>query len=282
MYAEPHTPTALPGNKTTSINAKETSNDDQSSSAPSEYWPRSDSSDPEDGPGQSTTSSKLRRATNASKPSGTTRFFRAILQRFGRSYNKKYDFLPNDRSFSTRYFLSYSTGAFILPRLQNRGGNLATKRHPKSIVLGIDIEPVVPPFNLPNCRFQVMDFADKWSFDKGFDFVHLRMLGSLPRRMKQIGQSVAYPEAYRSSLRRAGFVNITERKYAVPINAWPPGKSLQKLGAMMMANILDIVDIISLPIFTNILGWSPEALENLLVDVRKEVQDPNIHTFMTL
>ncbi|KAI1500736.1 hypothetical protein F5X99DRAFT_230062 [Biscogniauxia marginata] len=83
-------------------------------------------------------------------------------------------------------------------------------------------------------------------------------------------------------LRKAGFSNITERKYAVPINTWPPGRHVQKMGSMMTTNFLTIIDVLSLPIFTEILGWSRQALESLLVDVKKEVGDPRIHSFMTL
>jgi len=56
------------------------------------------------------------------------------------------------------------------------------RRHPHSAVLGVDIDKIKPPYQLPNCRFQVTDFTEKWSYDVKFDFIHLRHLGNLPSR----------------------------------------------------------------------------------------------------
>ncbi|KAI0603109.1 S-adenosyl-L-methionine-dependent methyltransferase [Biscogniauxia sp. FL1348] len=318
-----------------------TSGDDRSSSAPSEFWPRSDSDTAEDeGP---TTSSKR---SYTGKSSGTTRFFRAILQRFGRSYNKRYEFLPNDIQEKNRNVLQHKImlevfdgrlhlAPVVKPRrvldLGTGPGDWVLgfgKRNPKSAVLGIDLERVHPEFELPNCRFQVFDFTERWMFGS-FDFIHLRMLGSLPsdevitsiydnlnpggwaeftewivilqspdhsidhtafykwnryiqKGMHKIGKSITYPLEYKNVLRKAGFSNITERKYAVPVNTWPPGKQLQRIGTMMTTNFLTIIEVLSLPIFTEILGWSRQAFESLLADVRKDVGDPRIHSFMTL
>ncbi|KAI8952413.1 hypothetical protein F4801DRAFT_230359 [Xylaria longipes] len=68
----------------------------------------------------------------------------------------------------------------------------------------------------------------------------------------------------------------------VPVNPWPPGKQLQKIGTMMALNINTILEPMSLPIFTGVLGWSPDALESLLIEVRKEIADVKMHAFMTL
>ncbi|KAI5926533.1 S-adenosyl-L-methionine-dependent methyltransferase [Camillea tinctor] len=318
-----------------------TSADDRSSSAPSDFWPRSDSDTAEDEP---STSSK--RSITGKSGGTTARFFRAILQRFGRSYNKRYEFLPNDLQEKNRNVLQHKIilevfdgrlhlAPVIKPRrvldLGTGPGDWVLgfgKRNPKSAVLGIDVERVHPEHELPNCRFQVFDFTEKWMFGS-FDFIHLRMLGSLPsddvitsiydnlnpggwaeftewivilqspdhsidhtafykwnryiqKGMHKIGKSITYPLEYKNALRKAGFSNITERKYAVPVNTWPPGKQLQRIGTMMTTNFLTIIEVLSLPIFTEILGWSRQAFEALLVDVRKDVGDPRIHSFMTL
>jgi trans-aconitate methyltransferase len=77
------------------------------------------------------------------------------------------------------------------------------KKNPKATVLGIDIEPVHPPYTLPNCRFQIMDATDDWAFDVGLDFVHVRMLGDLADKPRLV-QSIF------DSLNPGGWVEITE------------------------------------------------------------------------
>lgn len=81
-------------------------------------------------------------------------------------------------------------------------------------------------------------------------------------------------------MQRAGFARVTERKYSVPVNAWPSSPSLRQLGDMMTSNFLTILDAMSRPLFTGALGWSDERLDAFLDDVRKDIADTRIHSFM--
>ncbi|KAF2969556.1 hypothetical protein GQX73_g4019 [Xylaria multiplex] len=69
-----------------------------------EFWPQ-DSEDDSGGDGNGGIT--LKRSTTA-KTSSTTRKIRAILQKFGRSYNKSYDFLPNDVQEKDRNALQHN------------------------------------------------------------------------------------------------------------------------------------------------------------------------------
>lgn len=53
-------------------------------------------------------------------------------------------------------------------------------QHPKSEVLGIDVNPIEPEIPVPpNCFFKTADAEDDWAFagNKPFDYVHVRSLG---------------------------------------------------------------------------------------------------------
>ena len=53
-------------------------------------------------------------------------------------------------------------------------------QHPKSEVLGIDLQPVEPGTPVPpNCRFEVADADEPWTFAQGhkYDYIHIRSLG---------------------------------------------------------------------------------------------------------
>ncbi|KAI0486769.1 S-adenosyl-L-methionine-dependent methyltransferase [Xylaria cf. heliscus] len=311
---------------------------------PDEFWPQTDSEDDSGGDGGG--GNTLKRTTTT-KSGSTSRKLKAMLQKFGRQYNNHYDFLPNDAQEKDRNALQHDIVLEILdgklhlaPVVNARKvldlgcgpGNWPldfSTRNPKTLVLGIDIDPIRPPFNLPNCRFQVADFYDKWSYGFKFDFIHLRHLGNIPKKellitiyenlspggwaeftewvvaiqsthksvtetsfhkwlrywksgLKKMGKTVYYPLEYKRLLTEVGFKNVTERKYAVPVNPWPPGKQLQKVGSMMALNINTILEPMSMPVFTDVLGWSPDALESLLTEVRKELADVKMHAFMTL
>ncbi|ORY70106.1 TAM domain methyltransferase, partial [Pseudomassariella vexata] len=99
--------------------------------------------------------------------------------------------------------------------------------------------------------------------------------------LRKLGSSVFYPTEYKALLQKAGFDHVTERKHAAMTNPCYPGKSMQRLGALMTSNWMGVIEPLSVPVFAS-LGWSPEKTKSLLVDVRKEISDPRFHSFMTL
>ncbi|KAK7943154.1 S-adenosyl-L-methionine-dependent methyltransferase [Apiospora aurea] len=53
-------------------------------------------------------------------------------------------------------------------------------KNPACHVLGIDVEPVVPPFTLPNCAFETVDITKPWPFESKFDYIHARGVPDFP------------------------------------------------------------------------------------------------------
>ncbi|KAJ5106639.1 hypothetical protein N7456_003314 [Penicillium angulare] len=48
--------------------------------------------------------------------------------------------------------------------------------YPEAEVVGIDLSPIQPSWVPPNCRFEVDDFEQPWSFSSPFDYIHGREL----------------------------------------------------------------------------------------------------------
>ncbi|KAI1125067.1 S-adenosyl-L-methionine-dependent methyltransferase [Nemania abortiva] len=313
---------------------------------PDEFWPRSDSDDDD----SEDVGGVLKRATTAkTRGSAARRFMTKFskVQRWGRLYDNRYNFLPSDSQEKDRNTLQhlivlemFDAKLHLAPvanarRVLDLGCGPGdwplefARRNPNTFVIGMDIEPIKPPYALPNCQFKVGDFTNRWPYESKFDFIHLRHLGGLPGEdviasiyqnlspggwaeftewvvaiqstsnsftetsfykwltywkagLARVGQTVYYPLQYKQLLTEAGFKNVTERKYAVPVNAWPPGKSLQKMGTMMERNINIILEPMSNPVFIQILGWTPDAVQSLLSEVKKEIADLRMHAYMTL
>jgi hypothetical protein len=196
-------------------------------------------------------------------------------------------------------------------------------------VLGIDVDPVRPPYTLPNCHFKEMDASKPWKLDQMFDLIHMRMVGELPNGKRQLfdelfehlnpggwievtewlvkfqspnhsldkfnlwnnafrhglrklGSSPFWALGWKSIMQDKGCINVTERKYPVPVNPWAPGKRLQKQGAMMEENVSTFLEGATMPVFTGALGWTEEQVKALLGGLKREVADTNVHVFLTL
>ncbi|OQE10917.1 hypothetical protein PENVUL_c003G07777 [Penicillium vulpinum] len=48
--------------------------------------------------------------------------------------------------------------------------------HPNSQIIGIDLSAIQPSWVPPNCRFEIDDFEQPWSYSKPFDYIHGREL----------------------------------------------------------------------------------------------------------
>ncbi|KAI7772270.1 hypothetical protein LZL87_007631 [Fusarium oxysporum] len=206
----------------------------------------------------------------------------------------------------------------------------ATK-YPSCSVLGVDIEPVHPPYTKSNCSFKTFDITHDWDIFNGgnFDFIHIRQLGDigdkkklvqsafdnlrpggwveftewiailqspnhslngtafrrwndlLEQGMRNFGTTLKYPEKFRPVLQEVGFERIIETRHGAPTNACYPGKKLQRIGHLMTQNWLFILEPLTMPVFTQGLGWSPEQVKKFLVDVKKEIGNTKYHSFMT-
>lgn len=100
--------------------------------------------------------------------------------------------------------------------------------------------------------------------------------------IRSMGRSATEALRCKNYLAEAGFINLNEKKFAVPMNPWAKGKDQKTVGAMQMMNNLEGVDGITLAVFTRALGWTPSDVEQLLIDVRRDMKDLNIHAYITV
>jgi len=75
----------------------------------------------------------------------------------------------------------------------------------------------------------------------------------------------------------AGFVNINEERYKIPVGMWPKDKKLKEIGAYNLMQFLDGLDGISMAVMTRIRGWKAEEVTVFLPDVKKDLRNRDIH-----
>lgn len=104
----------------------------------------------------------------------------------------------------------------------------------------------------------------------------------LEQGMHNFGSTLHYPNKFKPLLYEMGFEHVIETRNGAPTNACYPGKKLQRIGHLMTQNWLLVLEPLSMPIFTQALGWTPDQVKSLLVDVRKEIANTRYHSYMTL
>ncbi|KAK1756514.1 Trans-aconitate 2-methyltransferase [Echria macrotheca] len=71
----------------------------------------------------------------------------------------------------------------------------------------------------------------------------------------------------------AGFVEVHEKVYKVPVNGWPRGHRLKRIGELWSQSMREGLPGFSYALFNRWLGMTTEQIEVLLVDVRKALAE---------
>ncbi|KIW58038.1 hypothetical protein, variant [Exophiala xenobiotica] len=77
--------------------------------------------------------------------------------------------------------------------------------------------------------------------------------------------------------RDAGFVNIQHKKFKLPLGPWPKDKTLKRVGALNLYQLLEGLEGLTLALFTRALGWSVEAIYAFLAGVRQDAMKKGVH-----
>ncbi|RGP69595.1 demethylmenaquinone methyltransferase [Fusarium sporotrichioides] len=99
---------------------------------------------------------------------------------------------------------------------------------------------------------------------------------------EQIGEKIGNPFFWdpAEAFQEAGLQNISERKVKVPIGTWPKNKDLKQWGAWNRQFLLQGLEGFSIRGLTELLGWEYEKAQVFLVDMRKEILNPSLHSYV--
>ncbi|KIX95772.1 uncharacterized protein Z520_08480 [Fonsecaea multimorphosa CBS 102226] len=93
----------------------------------------------------------------------------------------------------------------------------------------------------------------------------------------KIGRTLHVGRRLEQWAKEAGFINVQVVKVPVPIGPWPKDKRLKRMGLVNWTQIFEGLQAVSLRLFLNVLGWTQQELESLLVEVRQDMKNREIH-----
>ncbi|KAF5665745.1 methyltransferase [Fusarium heterosporum] len=85
-----------------------------------------------------------------------------------------------------------------------------------------------------------------------------------------------------AKMQAAGFVNVTERIFHVPLGTWPKNQVLKTVGLYWRTILTDGLQAIALGPMTRGMGWSREQIEVFLVSVRRAYTDNRALLYMPM
>jgi hypothetical protein len=83
---------------------------------------------------------------------------------------------------------------------------------------------------------------------------------------------------YKRWMEEIGFEDVVEETFYWPCGTWAKGKYFKQIGAIVRQNFLNGAEGMSLKVIGS-LGWTAEQIRELVVEVKKDMQDPNITSY---
>jgi hypothetical protein len=132
-------------------------------------------------------------------------------------------------------------------------------------------------FELQDASFPFLGADEKWNGSAFQQWMSLLMDGA-----KAMGKDWNRVPRYKDYLVELGFEDVVEKRFNCPIGPWAKGQKNKTLGVWGRANILQGLGALSMAILTRGLGMTPQQIELLLVDVRKDINksgNESIHLY---
>ena len=95
----------------------------------------------------------------------------------------------------------------------------------------------------------------------------------------KVGVDTTACSKYRQMFLDQGFEQVTERRFKWPVGSWPKDPHFKQLGRMTMLNFLTGLEGFTLRLWTGVLGMSYDEVQVHLAAVRRDVQNPRIHSY---
>ena len=77
----------------------------------------------------------------------------------------------------------------------------------------------------------------------------------------------------------AGFLDVEERLFRLPVNSWPKDPELKEIGRFQNFQYMQALSPYALGLLVEVLGWARDETEMLLAGVRENLRDRRLHGY---
>ncbi|KAI0913984.1 methyltransferase domain-containing protein [Ustulina deusta] len=88
-------------------------------------------------------------------------------------------------------------------------------------------------------------------------------------------------KTYKQGLINAGFVDVTEQVYKIPINGWAKSRNWKTLGDLWNVNCLDAIQGVAMALLHRARGLKRHQIEIHLMETRRGLSDKSVHAYQS-
>ncbi|KAL1983236.1 hypothetical protein VTN96DRAFT_334 [Rasamsonia emersonii] len=105
----------------------------------------------------------------------------------------------------------------------------------------------------------------------------LKLMTGLIDACAKIGISGDFTPQIKGEVEKAGFVNVEEKIFKVPVGTWPKDKRLKEIGAFTALQFIEGVEGLTAALFSEILGWSKGEIVVFNAKVKEDCKRRDVH-----
>ena len=132
---------------------------------------------------------------------------------------------------------------------------------------------------LQDIRFRPQ--CDDGTMPEGDDYGFARFVSHINEAFSRFDVNLGAVEEYGELVTEGGFTHIQEMIWKVPIGAWPRDPKLKTVGLYNLSTIAGALPSVSIAASTRAMDWTAIEVDAFLVDVRRSLMNPNIHSYYT-
>ena len=95
----------------------------------------------------------------------------------------------------------------------------------------------------------------------------------------KFGKSLRTVDESKGGIEAAGFVNVTEHRWKVPIGGWAADKKFKEIGLYNRLHWEQGIEGWSIYLLTTVLEWSMDEVQVYLAKMRAALKDRRIHAY---
>ncbi|KAH7229996.1 hypothetical protein NW759_015401 [Fusarium solani] len=99
---------------------------------------------------------------------------------------------------------------------------------------------------------------------------------------KALGRPFFVDHLQETEFRKAGFVDVQVIDHKLPVGGWPKDPKLAQVGQFVRAALENDLEGLTLMMWHDLLQWPKDDYQLFLMGLRKGLQNPKVHSYMTV
>jgi len=95
----------------------------------------------------------------------------------------------------------------------------------------------------------------------------------------KLGNQIQVVDDLKGWMEQAGFVDIVEKSFKIPLNPWPKDPKLKEIGRFMLVGMCEGMEGFVTALYTGVLGWTVDDVQKFLKEYLTEMKNRKNHIY---